>query len=157
MTLIMFLVGAVKMFSLASQRNNSLGETAAEWVKMVGKLLSSCSLSEQRGYGKSKSQGFVLDPALFSIFINTLDIQTVCLSDPQEIQKKCQTHWVTGLEFKKLPQHREKMSENSKRNSMRALQTFIVHQVCADTKHGRGSTVATPQKSPRHYSSLQTP
>lgn len=48
------------------------------------------------------------------------------------------------------------MSENSKRNSMRALQTFIVHQVCADTKHGRDSTVATPQKSPRHYSSLQT-
>lgn len=50
----------------------------------------------------------------------------------------------------------ENTSENSKSNSVRALQTITVHQDCADTKHGRDSTVATPQKSPRHYSSLQT-
>lgn len=50
----------------------------------------------------------------------------------------------------------ENTFENNKSNSVRVLQTFTVHPVYADTKHGRDSTVATPQKSPRHYSSLQT-
>lgn len=40
MTLVRFLTGAGKTLSLASWRNNSLDETNAEWVKLVGKPLS---------------------------------------------------------------------------------------------------------------------